>query len=182
MNRKKYSDSYNCYNYEDDYKKHKSSCRNSDQTIVKVYCNCKSDFERQSAFKATQNTFQPLIANQPTRVLFPVEVFDINNEYDPSTSIFVPRQNGIYTFNTSIIFTPTEQASATIILDIRVNGISVSRNEEGGSPNESLIVKTSTIALLQAGDRVDILAEAGSANGTIAGVPSLTYFEGAQIS
>lgn len=81
MNRKKYSDSYNCYNYDDDYKKHKSSCRNSDQTIVKVYCNCKSDFERQSAFKATQNTFQPLITNQPTRVLFPVEVFDINNEY-----------------------------------------------------------------------------------------------------
>ncbi|MEC3468898.1 hypothetical protein ACTFST_10255 [Bacillus cereus group sp. MYBK106-1] len=99
-----------------------------------------------------------------------------------STSIFVPRQNGIYTFNTSIIFTPTEQASATIILDIRVNGISVSRNEEGGSPNGSLIVKTSTIVLLQAGDRVDILAEAGSANGTIAGVPSLTYFEGARIS
>ncbi|MBU4640474.1 complement C1q domain-containing protein [Bacillus toyonensis] len=184
MNRKKYSDSNNCYYYEDDYKKHRSSCHNSDKTIIKVYCNCKSksDSERQSAFKATQNTLQPLIANEPTRILFPVEVFDINNEYDPSTSIFVPRQNGIYTFDTSIAFIPTPGSSSSIILDIRVNGISVSRNEQSGSPNESLIVKTSTIALLQAGDRVDIFAEAGSTNGNIVGIPSLTYFEGARIS
>ncbi|KFM99971.1 hypothetical protein D0U04_07780 [Bacillus clarus] len=182
MNRKKYSDNYDCYYYEDDYKKDKSSCHSSDKTIVNVYCNCKSERERQSAFKATQNTFQPLIANEPTRILFPAEIFDINNEYDPSTSIFVPRQNGIYTFDTSIAFSPTSASSYSIILDIRVNGSSVSGNEQSGLSNQGLIVKTSTIVQLQAGDRVDVFAEVGSTNGTIIGSPRLTYFEGARIS
>ena len=88
-----------------------------------------SEADVSSAFVAFRDEFQPqpLPEDAFTKVIFPSEKFDLNNEYDTATGNFIPKQDGVYSFNASIEFLPdsiTIDPNALTLL-IRVNGTSV---------------------------------------------------------
>ena len=147
-----------------------------------------SEVDVSSAFVAFRDDFQPqpLTAFAFTKVIFPSEKFDLNNEYDTATGNFIPKQDGVFSFNASIEFLPdplTNDSNALTLL-IRVNGTSVALEflEISG---EGLIT-VSTIQQLQAGEIVEVLARtfiSGNINGVLpGGGPDQTRFEGALIS
>ncbi|MCJ7992699.1 ABC transporter permease [Priestia sp. OVS21] len=129
-------------------------------------------------------------ANTFTKVLFPSEQFDLNNEYDTSTGNFIPKQDGIYSFNAGIEFFPAPLTieSNNLELLIRVNGTSVALESLEINEGEGVIT-VSTIQQLQAGDTVEVLARSfrsGNINGNFdsipLGGPDQTRFEGTLIT
>jgi C1q domain len=109
-----------------------------------------------SAFRALSSAEgQNIPPGVLTKLVFPREVFDLNNEYDPATSTFVPQQSGIYTIITnvfSVSLPPSE-----IGVGIRVNDTIVEPDfDEEESSNVSSTPSLSLILQLQAGDRVDV--------------------------
>jgi len=151
--------------------------------------SCKSKGQRcgcNSAFKAVSNTDQILpIAGEGTKVLYPVEEFDVNNEYTPATSTFIPKQNGIYHITGSIFFTPfTFQIPTRVELIITVNGIRVATDTEDFGPafEERNVISVSSLLQLQAGNRVEIFANIlDGSSGTIRGGGQFTHFEGFRV-
>lgn len=144
-----------------------------------------------SAFLAFRNIRepQPLPANAFTKVIYPSEQYDFNNEYDTATGNFIPKKSGIYTLIASIDFLPDPQSADlnTLELLIRVNGNSVALNFE--LIRGEGIVTVSAVQQLQTGDTVDVLARSfisGNINGiTVGNIPTggpdQTRFEGALI-
>lgn len=151
---------------------------------VKQIVNCcdhKKDDKNttKSAFRAVKSITQ-LLSPVPRKVLYPAEVLDVNNEYDPTTSTFIAQQSGIYSFNASIFFIPDNPDTRYLIfIDIQVNGTSVASDSET-VPFGSTTIDVSVIQQLQAGDRVEVFAGSG-AGGQIQVSLSETRFEGARI-
>ncbi|WP_439873358.1 exosporium leader peptide-containing protein (plasmid) [Bacillus mycoides] len=81
----------------------------------------------QSAFRAENPTSQS-ITEISTKVLFPTPIFDLNSEYDPLNSTFIPKQSGIYSIIASVVpFPDTPTIDQKFILLINVNGNPIER-------------------------------------------------------
>ena len=152
---------------------------------MKRDCECKhrkiQPCQKVSAFKAVKDLFQFILGSTPNQVIYPVEVFDSNNEYNPDTSTFVPKSNGIYTFTASIFLPIYTGTPYSAFVGIRVNGEIVAGNQETiTSPNA--IVATSSHLETRRGDEVQVVASSPSgATIEIEVNPIATRFEGAKI-
>lgn len=95
-----------CYNYCKyckEYKKKQHNCRNDSK------CNDNKDnLVRASAFRARNTVDQNVPANTFVKVLFQNEQFNLANEYNPETSIFIPKTKGVYSFIGTIVFFPND--------------------------------------------------------------------------
>ncbi|MCR8656882.1 complement C1q domain-containing protein [Paenibacillus endoradicis] len=130
--------------------------------------------EPASGFRALNSTVsQPLAANTFVKVLFPTEQFDLENEYDPATSIFTPKSPGVYSIIASINFAPTfpfQNYRARV--EIHLNGgaaVAIDNDFFGPTfPAFVNVASVSAILKLQAGDRVEVFATA-NISGTLEG-------------
>ena len=90
--------------------------------------NCCSDYNqynlvRASAFRARNTVDQTVPANTFVKVLFQNEQFDLANEYNPATSIFIPKTRGVYSVIGKIAFAPENtNLNYRARVEIRVNG------------------------------------------------------------
>ena len=91
-----------CYyycKYCKEYKKKQHNCKNDSK------CNDNKDnLVRASAFRARNTVDQTVPANTFVKVLFQDEQFDLANEYNPATSIFIPKTRGVYSIIGTIGF------------------------------------------------------------------------------
>lgn len=162
-------------------KKKKKDC----QPIVNVNVNCdKNESVKASAFRAINISVEQMVtADVPViPVLYPDEIFDLNNEYDPETSAFTPKQDGIYLVIASVNFIPNTETDYRVLILIRVNGIPVvSDNDFFGDIPIGDVTSVSAILALKAGDVVNV-ATSVSTDGTI--IPNEfappTHFEAAR--
>ncbi len=99
-------------------KKQHNCCKNNSK------CNDNKDsLVRASAFRARNTVNQPVPANTFVKVLFQNEQFDLANEYNPETSIFIPKTKGVYSFIGTIGFFPNDPSlNYRARVEIRVNG------------------------------------------------------------
>ncbi|MGH1285279.1 C1q-like domain-containing protein [Bacillus toyonensis] len=165
--------SYYYCKYCDGYKKkeHKCSkshdkyCEEKNQINVKVDCCCgnkKDPSVRASGFNATSNEDQRISANTLVDVLYQMEQFDYDNEYNPATSTFTAKTAGLYIFNPSIVFNPdNEDVPLSIALALFVNNELFTRGIDteyhARSPQFiGFVVKDTVIVQLNAGDQVKV--------------------------
>lgn len=141
-----------------------------------------------SAFRAVNMTTpQNVTANTPVfPVLYPNQVFDLNNEYNPVTSTFTPKQDGIYSIIASVSFFPNEiTANYRVVINIRVNEIPVVTDNAffGANPVPTGDqASVSAILKLEAGDDVSVSVFI-TTNGTIIAEPEPrgNHFEAARL-
>jgi hypothetical protein len=134
---------------------------------------------RRSAFAAISNRAQELTNVAGKVNTFGLEAFDLNNEYDPATSTFIPRQSGIYSITAGVNLAATNvNASYIGVIIIRVNGQNTLVDEEDiiGSGT----VDVSGLVQLQAGDRVEVFALMNTPGGVIP--TNNTRFQAARVS
>jgi len=135
-----------------------------------------------SAFSANTNgSFNQPLDGTLTKVFFQNEIFDLADEYDPSTSVFTPKHSGVYLLNPYLVFTPNNiNVNYQVRVQIRVNGTTIVADDEftGGGSFFALATGVTSIVHLNAGDRVEVFASS-----TVQGVISpgvSTRFEGAR--
>ncbi|PFA07532.1 hypothetical protein COA08_28575 [Bacillus cereus] len=138
----------------------------------------------QSAFRAENPTSQS-ITEISTKVLFPTPIFDLNSEYDPLNSTFIPKQSGIYSIIASVVpFPDTPTIDQKFILLINVNGNPIERVDnyrENFNVNTVLMGTTaSTIYRLNAGDTVEVFASFAGDTGTTVSGTNLNFFAAAR--
>lgn len=152
------------------------------KVIINNYDTVK-DCEKPSAFRTVNNTAnQTVTADNPVNpVLYRDVIFDVNNEYDPVTSTFTPKQDGIYFINASVNFIPDViPSNYRVLVEIYVNGNPIaSDNDFFGEIVIGDVTSVSTILQLTVGDKVNISALA-STNGIINANPVATHFEAAR--
>ncbi|MES9738848.1 hypothetical protein ABWK46_16160, partial [Peribacillus frigoritolerans] len=125
----------------------------------------------QSAFRAEILGAQP-ITQSITRVLFPTPIFDLNGEYDPVNSVFVPNQSGVYSIVAGVLPTPdTPTIDQRFTLIISVNGNQIGRVDNYRVVANDLGIlfigtTVSTIYRLNAGDEVEVIAFFSGDTGT----------------
>ncbi|WP_145950074.1 C1q-like domain-containing protein [Paenibacillus sp. Y412MC10] len=111
-----------------------------------------------SAFRALASNNQSISPFSRTIVQFANEQFDLNNEYSPSSSTFVPKQTGIYSIDSSIVFGPTVTNQQTSIsMNVLVNNDVVATTLKNFVPTAAFSVTISAILRLRPGDRVQIM-------------------------
>jgi hypothetical protein len=146
--------------YKEKYEQEKNKKKDC-QPIVNVNVNCDEIKEsvQASAFKAVNiSTVQMVTANVPiTPVRYPDEIFDLNNEYDPETSAFIPKQDGIYLVIAGINFIPNTVTNYRVLILIHVNGIPVAAdNDFYGEIPIGDVTRVSAILALKTGDVVNV--------------------------
>ncbi|MFY0760911.1 ABC transporter permease [Metabacillus dongyingensis] len=145
--------------------------------------NGAGDNEPESAFRAEKNeAAQPIVAGAGVFVDFPNEIFDLNNEYNPVTSIFTPTQTGVYSICANVSFLPNNPTiDHATNLSIQVNGIQQVSSDNffiGGVGITSNVNGACTIVQLQPGDTVRVVF-LSTVDGIISSV-SDTNFEAAR--
>lgn len=154
-----------------------SSYKKCDNPHIKIKLDCSDsnrDNTRESAFRATSATNQAVAANSTIQVLYQNEQFDLANEYNATTSRFIPKKDGVYNIIGSVHFQPTIQTTPyQITVSIAVNGVSIGPDKEiHGAVNvvgitRDIIVETVDILRLNSGDIVEVVATPSLAgNGT----------------
>ncbi|MEH7348710.1 ABC transporter permease [Gottfriedia acidiceleris] len=138
-----------------------------------------------SAFRAVSNVTQTVPENTFVKVNYNKKQFDLANEYNPFTSIFRPRNNGVYLISATISFFPNNNnVNYRARIEIRVNGrpaIAID-NDFFGPINFGNVVNVSTIQKLNAFDKVEVFAQssiAGVIGANVDGDVS-THFEAAR--
>ena len=133
----------------------------------------------QSAFRASSNQ-QQNIGTGDTKVMFQIEEFDLNDEYDPLTSTFTPNQNGVYLIQATISIDAVTPFSTT--LEIQVDGIPSAIKTESLATGALFIntITVSTILLLQAGVPVDIFARNSPSTSQTVASTQFVHFEAAR--
>ncbi|MDQ0114905.1 hypothetical protein [Paenibacillus harenae] len=133
-----------------------------------------------SAFRAVAGFNQELLNGVVTNVRYQVEELDLINEYNPATSTFRPKQNGVYSLFASVSFAAATLIPASIGLEIRVNGVPRILDQEDFISTRGMI-DAGGIINLEARDRVQVFARVDDKSVEIqSGVA--TRFEGARIS
>ncbi|GGE58108.1 C1q-like domain-containing protein [Priestia taiwanensis] len=138
-------------------------------------------FLPQSAFRAVNNSFeQRVTANLPlSPVQFPDVEFDLNNEYNPVTSTFIPKQNGIYSLIASVNFGPDIISNYRVLIIIQVNGVTtVGDNDFFGDIPIGDATSVSAILPLASGDEVNV-AVISSTDGVLFVNPAAIHFQAA---
>lgn len=174
-------------------KKKPDSYSNSKKIIQNVEvnvhcCDNKKKSARPSAFRAVNSTVeQNVTANTlVVPVLYPDEIFDLNNEYDPVTSTFTPKQDGLYSIIASVNFGPVVggiivPTNYRVLILILVNGNAVvADNDFFGELPIGDATSVSAILQLEAGDEVNVSA-LSSTNGVLFAVPLAMHFEAARL-
>ncbi|PPA70342.1 C1q-like domain-containing protein [Jeotgalibacillus proteolyticus] len=135
-----------------------------------------------SAFRAVSGADQRVEANEQTKVLFEAINFDLDEEYQPVQSVFVPKEDGIYVISSTFSFQPdvTDENYRTRI-QIQKNGdpaVDGDNDFWGTGVDFKNAVQTSSILELEAGDRVEIFAQSTLAGFIKINQPglSITYF------
>lgn len=137
----------------------------------------------QSGFKAVNaNIDQIALANTlifPVR--YPDEIFDLNNEYNPLTSTFIPKQDGVYSINASLNFGSEVNGEIVItnfsvLIVIWVNGepVVIDNDFMGEIPIIN-VVSVSGILQLTAGDEVNIAVTSTTAGVIISNSLSMRF-------
>ncbi|OJD87360.1 ABC transporter permease [Bacillus cereus] len=168
---------YYCKYCKEYKKKHHDCCKNT--------CKChdnKDNLVRASAFRARNTVNQNVPANTFVKVLFQNEQFDLANEYNPATSIFMPKTKGVYSIIGTIGFFPNDPTlNYRARVEIRVNGnaaIAID-NDFFGPISFGNVVSVSTIVQLNAGDEVEIYAQS-SIDGVLSPLEDGAHFEAAR--
>ncbi|MDF2036417.1 hypothetical protein P2R12_05340 [Cytobacillus oceanisediminis] len=137
--------------------------------------------QTQSAFRAVKTVSQFNIGGFPTKVEYETQQFDLNNEYDPFTSTFVPSQKGVYSIIASLEFVPNIGGiSYSLLIEIRVGGNTIALDSEqfiGTVEVGRSVFSVLTIYQLEAGDEVEVFASTGAPGGGEARVNAGTHFE-----
>lgn len=90
------------------------------------------------------------------KVNFPTELYDIENEYDPTTSRFTTKENGFYNVNTNVML-DSLTAGSTAYLSLRVNGLEKYRLSGGSQAATGFyIMGGARILKLVKGDYVEV--------------------------
>ncbi|PHF01739.1 ABC transporter permease [Bacillus wiedmannii] len=180
--KKKYHD---CYKSSKSYDRCDKKHEEKHWVNVKVNCCCddnKDELVRASAFRARNTVDQTVPANTFVKVLFQNEQFDLANEYNPATSIFIPKTRGVYSVIGKIAFAPDNtNLNYRARVEIRVNGnpaIAID-NDFFGPINFINAVAVSSIIQLNAGDVVEIFAQS-SIVGVISAAEDGAHFEAAR--
>jgi len=137
----------------------------------------------QSAFRAIKTIDQTNIGGGPTKVEYDTQQFDLNNEYDPTTSTFMPMQDGVYLIIASLNFTPfVVGISYMLNIEIHLNGDRIAYDNEQFSNPELLnnVFSVSTIYQLNAGDRIEVFASTSAPGGGETLEDEGTHFEAAR--
>ncbi|MFE5318222.1 hypothetical protein ACFQ88_05885 [Paenibacillus sp. NPDC056579] len=140
-----------------------------------------------SAFRAVNATAdQTVTANTPVApVQYPNQIFDLNNEYNPATSTFTPKQDGKYLIIASVSFFPADvSTNYRLVLNIRVNNNPVVTDDEffGANPVPTGDqISVSGILKLKKCDKVTI-SLFPTTNGIIAAEPRGTHFEASRLA
>ncbi|MGM0875623.1 MAG: hypothetical protein ACQEWV_12655 [Bacillota bacterium] len=139
--------------------------------------------EPESAFRAEKlSGAQDYTANN-LKVTYPDQVFDLNDEYDPATSTFVPKQSGVYSICASLFFLRNDSdIDAFLELTIRVNGMDRVEGRQfvaAGIGGFSPVIDICSIIELQANQMVDVSFFANQ-SGSIQPAPFSTHFEAAR--
>ncbi|WP_166704320.1 C1q-like domain-containing protein [Bacillus albus] len=170
-----------CYNYckycKEYKKKQHDCCKNTSK------CNDnKEKLVRASAFRARNTVEQTVPANTFVKVLFQNEQFDLANEYDPATSIFMPKTKGVYSILGTIGFFPNDPSlNYRARVEIRVNGnaaIAID-NDFFGPISFGNVVSVSAIIQLNEGDQVEVYAQS-SIDGVLSPSEDGSHFEAAR--
>ncbi|CAM4364169.1 hypothetical protein [Bacillus manliponensis] len=133
----------------------------------------------QSAFRASSNQ-QQNIGTGNTKVMFQIEEFDLNDEYDPLTSTFIPNQNGVYLIQATISIDAVTPFSTT--LEIQVDGIPSAIKTESLAAGALFIntITVSTIIELQAGIPINIFARNSPSTSYTVASTQFVHFEAAR--
>ncbi|WP_142339256.1 ABC transporter permease [Bacillus sp. AFS055030] len=137
-----------------------------------------------SAFRAVNTVNQTVPENTFVKVNYQLKQFDLAMEYNPFTSVFRPKNNGVYIISATISFFLNTNVDYRARIEIRVNGqpaIAID-NDFFGPINFGNAVNVSTIQKLNAFDRVEIFAQssiAGVIGANVNGEIS-THFEAAR--
>lgn len=138
-----------------------------------------------SAFRAVSSANQTVPENTFVKVNYQLKQFDLANEYNPFTSVFRPRNNGVFLISATISFIPNNNnVNYRARIEIRVNGrpaIAID-NDFFGPINFGNAVNVSTIQKLNAMDKVEVFAQssiAGVIGANVDGEVS-THFEAAR--
>ncbi|MFF2877659.1 ABC transporter permease [Gottfriedia sp. NPDC057991] len=138
-----------------------------------------------SAFRAVSNVTQTVPENTFVKVNYNKKQFDLANEYNPFTSIFRPKNNGVYLVSATITFFPVNNnVDYRVRIEIRVNGkpaIAID-NDFFGPILFGNTVNVSSIVKLNAMDQVEVFAQsslAGTIDTNVDGEVS-THFEAAR--
>ncbi|MBB3114025.1 flagellar capping protein FliD [Paenibacillus phyllosphaerae] len=138
-----------------------------------------------SAFRALASNNQAILPFARTKIQFTNEQFDLNNEYGSTSSTFVPKQTGIYTINSSVVFGPAVTNQLTSIsMNVLVNNAVVATTLKNFVPTAAFSVQISPILRLGAGDRVEIIFTANREGQIFLsdfGNQVFTAFQGARI-
>ncbi|EEK44977.1 hypothetical protein [Bacillus paranthracis] len=114
--------------------------------------------------------------------MFQNEQFDLANEYNPATSIFIPKTKGVYSVIGTIGFFPNDPSlNYRARVEIRVNGnaaIAID-NDFFGPIGFGNVVSVSTIIQLHAGDQVEVYAQS-SIDGVLSPSEDGSHFEAAR--
>lgn len=133
---------------------------------------------RKSAFRTVSNQFQTVKSTTVPQVIYGQEVFDLGNEYNPATSTFTPKQNGVYTFTATANYGTEPVTPVTVTLVVLVNDevqIPVIETLSSGSG----IVLTTGVVKLSKGDNVQVVIRV-STDGFISSGTG-TRFEGFRV-
>ena len=137
----------------------------------------------QSAFRAEKIFAQNITENIDIKVSYEDQIFDLNDEYDPLTSTFTPKQGGVY-FVFAIVSLELFglDLSHIAILNINVNN-NLTLGSEGIYPAGLPAIPTlsvSGIIHLNAGDAVTVHFKCLTADGIISDFPDVSHFEAAR--
>jgi hypothetical protein len=148
-----------------------------------LYRTKRSTFSRtrrfqKSAFRAVSNQFQTVISTTVPQVIYGQEVFDLGNEYNPATSTFTAKRNGVYTFFATVNYGTEPVTPVAVTLVVLVNDevqIPVIETLSSGSG----IVLTTGVVKLSKGDTVQVVIRV-TADGFISSGTG-TRFEGYRV-
>ncbi|CAM3140571.1 hypothetical protein PALU110988_04425 [Paenibacillus lupini] len=133
---------------------------------------------QKSAFRAVSSQFQTIISTTVPQVIYGQEVFDLGKEYNPATSTFTAKQNGVYTFFATVNYVTEPVTPVTVTLVVLVNDevqIPVIETLSSGRG----IVLTTGVVKLRKGDTVQVVIRV-SADGFISSGTG-TRFEGYRV-
>lgn len=124
--------------------------RASGQDILSVDIDGKVAFPNNvvPAFSAKNLAIQMLTNNVYTRFLFPTEVFDTNNSYDPATSLFNPKVAGYYQIN-FMAFLSADDAVYVAEVSLRKNGVDILATSRSSTPTTQSIWQVRNINHLE---------------------------------
>ncbi|PFV97048.1 hypothetical protein COL21_13405 [Bacillus thuringiensis] len=126
---------------------------------------------------------QPVPVLTPVNVSLPVKEFDLENEYNPSASVFTAKEEGVYSFSAAVEFNPipTTVNYQTAIFFI-VNNVFENADDEFTGANAPFfnIIEINDIFKLNAGDQVRVVFRSTTA-GNIIGTNRNTRFAGVKV-